>query len=155
MLATGLYLGPTVAFSAYSASATIFLNISYAAPVLVLLIRGRGILHAEGKSPVGFRMNHAVGVIANWTSVLFVGVTSVVILLLSNGLSDQFQYHEYVSKQKRSQKLPTDRLLIDYVPAVIGIFVLIVGVHWFALGKKFQGPVSQTARLCGELLSTY
>ncbi|KAF2158492.1 hypothetical protein M409DRAFT_38202 [Zasmidium cellare ATCC 36951] len=120
-----LYLGPTVAFSAYAASSTIFLNMSYAAPVLVLVIRRRRILQLDRALPVGFRMDNVLGTIANWTSVLFVGVTSVFFCFPT--------------------VYPTNASTMNYVSAVIGIFVLVVGIHWFAIGKNFQGPVSQVA----------
>ncbi|KAL2686829.1 hypothetical protein Neosp_004371 [[Neocosmospora] mangrovei] len=54
-----LYLGPSVAFGAYISSCTILLNVSYAFPVITLLIRGR--------------WGHAV----NWLACIFVVVTSV------------------------------------------------------------------------------
>lgn len=69
-----LYLGPSVAFNAYVASTTIFLNVSYALPVVILVIRGRKILAAEkGAFSLG-----KYGYFANYVGIIFVGVTSVV-----------------------------------------------------------------------------
>jgi choline transport protein len=70
-----LYLGPEVAFNAYIASATLFLNLSYAAPVLILLIRGRQLVLAE---PPEFSLGHMFGYTVNYIAVIFVLVTSVV-----------------------------------------------------------------------------
>jgi choline transport protein len=73
-----LYLGLTVAFNAYVASCTIFLNVSYAMPVVILLIRGRKILLHMPGTP--FKLGIS-GSALNWISVIFVGVTSVVGLI--------------------------------------------------------------------------
>jgi hypothetical protein len=73
-----LYLGPTVAFNAYVASCTIFLNVSYAMPVVILLIRGRKVLLQMPPAP--FKLGIS-GSALNWISVIFVGVTSVVCLI--------------------------------------------------------------------------
>lgn len=73
-----LYLGPTVAFSAYVASCTIFLDISYAFPIVILLVRGRGVLaqHQVGKTP--FKMGKRLGLVVNVVAALYLIVTSVV-----------------------------------------------------------------------------
>jgi amino acid transporter len=71
-----LYLGPDVAFNAYIASCTLFLNLSYAAPVLILLIRGRKFI-IENKPDFSLGQG-IVGYVINYTSVIFVGVTSIV-----------------------------------------------------------------------------
>lgn len=31
---------------------------------------------------------------------------------------------------------------VDYVTAVIGIFLLLIGTYWILYGKTFEGPVS-------------
>jgi len=67
--------GPTVAFNAYIASCTIFLNCSYAAPILILLIRGRRMVSCRSRD---FSLGHTTGLLFNYVSVVFVGVTSVV-----------------------------------------------------------------------------
>lgn len=69
-----LYLGPTVAFSAYSASTTIFLNLSYAMPILLLLIRGR--VKMLGSEVCNFSLGKA-GYVINVVAVLYAVVTSV------------------------------------------------------------------------------
>lgn len=73
-----LYLGPTVAFSAYAAACTVFLNISYAFPVIALLIRGRGILVQYQRESTFFKLGPMTGIIANWIAAIFVVVTSTV-----------------------------------------------------------------------------
>ncbi|KAM5344480.1 hypothetical protein ACJ41O_013016 [Fusarium nematophilum] len=79
-----LYLGPVVAFNAFVASCTVFLNVSYAFPLIVLLIRGRKIL-AEHQSPE-----------TPWK--------------------------------------------LDYISAVIGVFLIFLTGYWLAYGKTFEGP---------------
>ena len=74
-----LYLGPTVAFSAYVASVTIFLDISYAMPIVVLLIRGRDILNEHrGSQKAGLKMSKKLGLAVNGVAVVYLLVTSVV-----------------------------------------------------------------------------
>jgi choline transport protein len=70
-----LYLGPSVAFNAYISSCTIFLNCSYAGPILILLIRGRKTITDERPD---FPLGRVGGHVANWIAVVYVGVTSVV-----------------------------------------------------------------------------
>lgn len=73
-----LYLGPTVAFSAYAASSTIFLNVSYALPVIVLIVRGRAILEPYQNGEVFFKLGAKTGSVVNWVAAIFVVVTSIV-----------------------------------------------------------------------------
>ena len=73
-----LYLGPTVAFSAYAAACTVLLNISYAFPVIALLIRGRGVLRQYQAETALFKLGAKAGLLANWVSAVFVVVTSIV-----------------------------------------------------------------------------
>ena len=72
-----LYLGPTVAFSAYVASCTIFLNVSYAFPVITLIIRGRGVLSKYQNEQTYFNLGKS-GLVVNYIASIFVVVTSVV-----------------------------------------------------------------------------
>lgn len=76
-----LYLGPAVAFGAYVSSCTIFLNVSYAFPVVVLLIRGRGVLEAWQQKSEQKGSSFALGRYGwflNWIAAGFVIITSVV-----------------------------------------------------------------------------
>lgn len=64
-----------MAFNAYISSCTIFLNCSYAGPILILLLRGRKTLTAERPD---FPLGRVGGYVANVVAVVYVGVTSVV-----------------------------------------------------------------------------
>lgn len=75
-----LYLGPTVAFSAYVASCTILLDISYAVPIITLLVRGRGVLASHRTSRTPFQMGNKLGYFVNIVAALYLVVTSVVSL---------------------------------------------------------------------------
>ncbi|KAI2625099.1 amino acid transporter [Hypoxylon sp. NC1633] len=124
-----LYLGPSVAFSAYAASCTIFLNVSYVIPVVVLLLRGRGVLAqhrarararaAEGHDAPYFALGRA-GYALNVVAAVFVIVTSVFFCFPT--------------------VLPVSGDEMNYVVVVIGIFLILVGTYWFAYGKTFEGP---------------
>lgn len=71
-------MGPSVAFSAYSASCTIFLNVSYAIPVIVLIIRGRAVLIPYQTESTFFKLGRRSGLVINCVAASFVVVTSVV-----------------------------------------------------------------------------
>lgn len=112
-----LYLGPTVAFNAYCASCTIFLNLSYAVPVAFLLIRGRQVVRIS--RPV-FYLGHMTGYIMNWISVLFVFATSIF-----------FCFPGF---------LPVTASNMNYVLAVLGIFILFCSALWAAKRDQYNGP---------------
>ncbi|KAF4966003.1 hypothetical protein FSARC_6258 [Fusarium sarcochroum] len=115
-----LYLGPTVAFSAYVASCTIFLNISYASPVIALLVRGRSILreHQSDKTPA--KMGSRVGVVVNTIAAGFVVITSIFFCFPSD--------------------LPVSTKTMNYVSAVVGGFCFVITLYWLTCGHSFQGP---------------
>lgn len=73
-----LYLGPAVAFSAYVASCTIFLNVSYSVPIIVLLIRGRKVLDLYQTPKTHFKLGRVFGLILNVIGALYVVITSIV-----------------------------------------------------------------------------
>ncbi|KAL4726880.1 hypothetical protein ACLX1H_005772 [Fusarium chlamydosporum] len=112
-----LYLGPEVAFNAYIASCTLFLNLSYAAPVLILLIRGRKLVLA---APPEFSLGHALGYTVNYIAVIFVLVTSIFFCF--------------------PPAIPVNVSTMNYVTAVLGIFVVFVTVLWFMKRKSYEGP---------------
>ena len=70
-----LYLGPAVAFNAYISSCTIFLNCSYAGPIIILLVRGRDTIMLERPD---FPLGRIGGYLLNYVSVIYVIVTSAV-----------------------------------------------------------------------------
>ncbi|KAF4126100.1 LOW QUALITY PROTEIN: Amino acid transporter [Geosmithia morbida] len=114
-----LYLGPTVAFSAYSASCTIFLNVSYVFPVIVVLVRGRHLIEQNQVDPgllrlgrYGYLLNTVAAVYVVFTSVLFCFPTTV----------------------------PVSGNSMNFVTAVVGIFVICCSAFWLVYGKQFQGP---------------
>jgi type IV secretory pathway VirB2 component (pilin) len=112
-----LYLGPEVAFNAYIASCTLFLNLSYAAPVLILLIRGRSLVL---DSPPEFSLGRIPGYITNYIAVIFVLVTSVFFCF--------------------PPAIPINVSTMNYVTAVVGIFLVFVTALWFLKRKSYQGP---------------
>lgn len=73
-----LYLGPEVAFNAYISSCTIFLNVSYAFPVILLLVRGRKVLDQFQTPETPFRLGRKVGTVLNWVASIYVVVISIV-----------------------------------------------------------------------------
>ncbi|KAI0377270.1 amino acid transporter [Hypomontagnella monticulosa] len=114
-----LYLGPSVAFSAYAASTTIFLNVSYVFPVVVLLLRGRSVLRHYQSEGTYFALGRA-GWALNAVAAVFVIVTSVFFCFPTS--------------------LPVSGDHMNYVVVVIGIFLIVVGTYWILYGKTFEGP---------------
>ncbi|RSL46500.1 hypothetical protein CEP54_013816 [Fusarium duplospermum] len=119
-----LYLGPTVAFNAFIASCTIFLNISYAFPILILSIRGRKLLIQHQSPSTPWKLGNRLGPILNWVAVLYVLVTSVFFCF--------------------PPVLPVTLSSMNYVSAVIGIFIIIFTGYWLVYGKQFEGPQFDT-----------
>ncbi|KAF2114462.1 choline transport protein [Lophiotrema nucula] len=114
-----LYLGPSVAFNAYVASCTIFLNLSCALPVVVLLIRGRAELLRHQTPETPFKLGR-YGYLCNVIAVVFVGVTTVFFCFPG--------------------ALPVSKDNMNYVSAVIGIFLVLLSAYWIMYGSRFEGP---------------
>ncbi|KAK1522641.1 choline transport protein [Colletotrichum costaricense] len=112
-----LYLGPTVAFGAYIASCTIFLNVSYAFPIIALLVRGRDILSQHQVPNAPFRLGRC-GYGINLIAALFVSVTSIFFCF--------------------PVALPVTSDNMNYVLIVVAIFIIIVESYWLAYGHRFQ-----------------
>lgn len=125
-----LYLGPEVAFNAYIASCTLFLNLSYAMPVMILLIRGRKLV--TDNPPVFSLGGGFMGYLTNWTSVLFVIVTSIFFCF--------------------PPALPIDISTMNYVTAVIGVFIVYAVALWVIKRKTYNGPKFEL--ILGEELPT-
>ncbi|KAJ4244554.1 hypothetical protein NW762_014409 [Fusarium torreyae] len=132
MLSICFINGPAVAFSAYVASCTIFLNISYASPIVALLVRGRSILreHQSDKTPA--KMGLRVGGVVNIIAVGFVVITSIFFCFPSG--------------------LPVSANNMNYVSAVVGGFYSVITLYWLTYGNSFQGPDFE--ELVGERLQT-
>ncbi|KAJ3530688.1 hypothetical protein NM208_g9215 [Fusarium decemcellulare] len=115
-----LYLGPTVAFNAFISSCTILLNASYAFPILVLIVRGRKILHKFQTPETPWKLGDRLGLFLNWVAVLYVGITSVFFCF--------------------PPALPVTANSMNYVSVVMGIFFVILAGYWMVYGKTFEGP---------------
>ncbi|OLN90181.1 Choline transport protein 8 [Colletotrichum chlorophyti] len=113
-----LYLGPEVAFNAYIASCTLFLNLSYAVPIMILLVRGRQVVFSN--PPEFFLGRGILGYVTNYVSVIFVVVTSIFFCF--------------------PPAIPITVSTMNYVTAVAGIFVLYMVALWVAKRKTYIGP---------------
>ncbi|KAF6521762.1 hypothetical protein BFJ63_vAg16001 [Fusarium oxysporum f. sp. narcissi] len=130
-----LYLGPAVAFSAYIASCTIFLNVSYAGPVVALLVRGRGILKEYQTRKTPARMGLRTGAVVNVIASVFVIVITIFFCFPT--------------------ALPVSANTMNYVSAVVGVFYLLLALYWMVYGKTFEGPnfeaiIGQPLQIKGE-----
>ncbi|KAF5022682.1 hypothetical protein F66182_5230 [Fusarium sp. NRRL 66182] len=116
-----LYLGPTVAFTAFISSCTILLNMSYAIPILALIVRGRDVLTKFRTADSPWMFGRVKGYILNAIAVLYVFITSLFFCF--------------------PPALPVTASSMNYVSAVIGIFFLFLAGYWMAYAKKtFEGP---------------
>lgn len=114
-----LYLGPAVAFNAYLSSCTILLNLSYAIPITVLLLRGRSTLTQFQNDETPFKLGKW-GYPCNVISVVFVYVTNVFFCFPA--------------------AIPVNTNTMNYVSAVIGVFVVLLGAYYMVYGHRFEGP---------------
>ena len=114
-----LYLGPAVAFNAYLSSCTILLNLSYALPITVLLLRGRSTITRFQTDETPFKLGKW-GYPCNIISVIFVYVTNVFFCFPA--------------------AIPVNTDNMNYVSAVIGVFVILLGTYYLVYGYRFEGP---------------
>lgn len=115
-----LYLGPTVAFNAYISSCTILLNLSYAIPITALVIRGRSIITQYQTEETPFKLGRW-GWLCNIVSIIYVYVTNVFFCFPA--------------------AIPVNTNNMNYVSAVIGVFVILLGSYYVIYGIRFEGPV--------------
>ncbi|KLO85639.1 Uncharacterized protein LW93_14254 [Fusarium fujikuroi] len=130
-----LYLGPAVAFGAYIASCTIFLNVSYVGPVIALLVRGRSILKGYQTRKTPARMGLRTGAVVNVIASVFVVVITIFFCFPT--------------------ALPVSANTMNYVSAVVGVFYLLLALYWIVYGKTFEGPnfeaiIGQPLQIKGE-----
>ncbi|KAH8814886.1 putative amino acid permease family protein [Xylogone sp. PMI_703] len=107
-----LYLFSNTVLEAILSVSTIALTISYALPVVALLIAGRGALPRGGKFSLGPR----IGPIVNWVSIIYSAITTVFFFFPGE-----------------PNPAPAD---MNYAIAVFGIMVIIATVFWFVKGRK-------------------
>ncbi|GJD01372.1 amino acid permease [Colletotrichum higginsianum] len=87
-------------------------------PVMILLVRGRQMVTAN---PPEFTLGRGLfGYVVNWTSVLFVLVTSIFFCF--------------------PPAIPVNVSTMNYVTAVVGIFVVYAISLWFVKKKSYNGP---------------
>jgi hypothetical protein len=87
--------------------------------MLVLCIRSRSILKQHRTPDRPFQFGKVIGALYNWVAVLFVAITSVFFCFPG--------------------ALPVNGNHMNYVSAVIGIFVLLMSIYWLVYGKRFEG----------------
>ncbi|KAF2147644.1 amino acid transporter-like protein [Myriangium duriaei CBS 260.36] len=105
-----LYLFATTALEAILSVSTIALTVSYAFPIVTLLVNGR-----EKMPPTQFPLGK-LGPIINWVGVIYCAITSVFFFFPSG-----------------PDPAPSD---MNYAIAVFGIVVIIAVVFWFTKGRK-------------------
>ncbi|CAK7200546.1 hypothetical protein SEUCBS139899_003243 [Sporothrix eucalyptigena] len=106
-----LYTFSDTVLSAILSVSTIALTISYAMPIIALMIAGRKKLPPNGQFSLG-----RFGPIANWVSVIYCAITTVFFLFPGSpdpGASD-----------------------MNYAVAVFGVMMIIATAFWFIRGRK-------------------
>ena len=105
-----LYLGSSTAFNAMVTACIVLLYISYAVPVICLLIRGRESI-AHGPFWMG-----SMGLLANWVLLIWTAFTLIM-----------------YSFPPAYPVTPTN---MNYVCAVYGVVAVVCGGYWVARGKR-------------------
>lgn len=116
-----IYIGSTTAFNSFINLATLALNVSYAIPQAIVLIRGRE--NALPKYPFPFRLGEYVGVACN----LFSSTWMLLMVVFACFPTE----------------IPTTPSSMNYVSVVICGLVLLIYLTWLGGKRKtFTGPVS-------------
>ncbi|KAI9149882.1 Choline transport protein [Paramyrothecium foliicola] len=111
-----LYLASTTAFNSIVTSAVLFLNISYAAPQIILLFRGR-----SKHLPPRYLNLGLLGYLCNGFSTVWIGILTVLVCM--------------------PPSLPVTVGAMNYTSVVLVGLLSIVVALWFITGRKvFQGP---------------
>jgi choline transport protein len=88
-------------------------------PVAIVLLRGRSVLTAHQSPATPFTLGKW-GYLCNIVSVIFVSVTTVFFCF--------------------PVAVPVTPNTMNYVSAVIGIFLVLLTTYWFVYGGRFEGP---------------
>jgi amino acid transporter len=116
-----IYLGSSAALNAILSSSVVFLNVSYSIPILLVLIRGRGILRPASLPEPTFTLGPILGPIANVVGLTFTIFTTVFFLF--------------------PPALPVDGTNMNYAIAVFAFILIISVITWIVDGRKnFVGP---------------
>lgn len=110
-----LYLISTTAFNSIVTSAVLFSNITYAAPQLLVVLRGRKNVLPKHPHDLSW-----FGRLCNVLSPLFVVIIGVLICF--------------------PPELPVTKDNINYTPAIIVGFCLAIVAAWYMIGRNFRGP---------------
>lgn len=105
-----LYLFANTVLEAILATATIALTVSYALPILALVVAGRDRL-----PPGGFRLGGVLGPVANWTSIVYCAVTTVFFFFPGS-----------------PAPAPAD---MNYAIAVFGVVLVVAVGFWIVKGR--------------------
>ncbi|WVW86645.1 hypothetical protein I302_108698 [Kwoniella bestiolae CBS 10118] len=116
-----IYLGSSAALNAILSSSVVFLNISYSIPILLVVIRGRHILHPPSLPAPTWTLGPILGPICNFVGLAFTLLTTVFFLFPPD--------------------LPVTGENMNYAVAVLALVFLISVITWIVDGRKnFIGP---------------
>lgn len=115
-----LYLFANTVLEAILSTATIALTISYALPILAVMIVGRNKLPAGG-----FRLNGWLGPVLNWTSIVYCAVTTVFFFFPG-----------------APNPAPSD---MNYAIAVFAVVLVVAGGFWLVGGRKAYMQTEESA----------
>ena len=116
-----IYLGSESALNAILSSSVVFLNLSYSTPILIVLIRGRKILHPDWVGKPQWSLGPVLGPICNVVGVVFTLFTTVFFLFPPD--------------------LPVDGNNMNYAVVVLGVVLVLSAGTWIFQGRKeFTGP---------------
>ncbi|KDQ09184.1 hypothetical protein BOTBODRAFT_58830 [Botryobasidium botryosum FD-172 SS1] len=112
-----IFLGSPSALNAIISSSVVSLNLSYAMPIVILLLRGRNRL------PIGsFALGNVLGYTTNIVGLIYVIGTTIFFLF--------------------PPAFPTNATTMNYTVVVFGVIAIISGLTWIIQGRKhYEGPL--------------
>ncbi|SCZ87486.1 BZ3500_MvSof-1268-A1-R1_Chr2-2g04952 [Microbotryum saponariae] len=116
-----VYLGSSSALNAILSSSVVFLNISYSAPIILLVVRGRHLLRPEGFPEPTLTLGRFWGPVANITALIFILFTTVFFLF--------------------PPELPVTGSNMNYAIVVFAVVLIIATAHYFISARRtYTGP---------------
>nr|ODN91204.1 choline transporter [Cryptococcus depauperatus CBS 7841] len=116
-----IYLGSSTALNAILSSSVVFLNVSYSIPILLVLVRGRHILHPPSLPEPTFTLGPILGPLCNCVGLGFTILTTVFFLF--------------------PPELPVSGTNMNYAVVVFGLIFIVSVITWIVDGRKnFIGP---------------
>ncbi|GAA6040312.1 hypothetical protein JCM8097_009414 [Rhodosporidiobolus ruineniae] len=116
-----IYFGSSATYNAITSSSVVMLQVSYCVPIVLLLTRGRALLHPADAPAPTWTLGPVLGRFANVVALCFTAVTTVLFVF--------------------PPALPVSGSSMNYAVAVFGVVLVIALGTWLTTARKqFIGP---------------